>query len=87
MEIACRYTEWERRSTKICYNNKNYKIKLLTIYLQSSIGNEIVCHATYCFMFFFYLVQGVSFYGTLLTILSIYLTMSFYRILPLKLKV
>lgn len=81
------------RDMKICYNNKNYKIKLLTIYLQSPFKEEECLLMLLTDAFLLYLVQGVLFsfsfallllfYGTLLTILPIYFTMNFYHSLSL----
>jgi len=47
----------ERRDMKICYNNKNYKIKLLTIYLQSSLKEKLFAMLLTASLL--YLVQGV----------------------------
>lgn len=49
----------ERKDMKICYNNKNYKIKLLTIYLQSSLKEKLFAMLLTASLL--YLVQGVSF--------------------------
>lgn len=81
----------ERADMKICYDNKNYKIKLHTIYLQSSLKDKNYCLSCYLlpFLYNFIYIQFKEslalylvslFHGTLLTILPIYFTMSFYHI-------